>query len=270
VHDVPVAASAAPAAPAGVLGRAVCSCFAQPALPYVLLLGVVATAAADGSSGSGSRGAGSASGSASALALAAGAGGAGVQPAARAESEEERKLAARRDKEEKKRVAAHKLFHDRATRQVPDPYADDVLQRLRGLRDLMVAGVIADFEASLASVAAVEDDIATSEHVRRYALGRLVSEANADETKTKTGKLDATKPKKVRADNWSKTKQKALRFFELCQEFPAALGIKGVLGFCTQDNWTAILGDCFRQESDKVVAAGGERPLGAWPAWART
>jgi hypothetical protein len=230
-----------------------------------------AAAGADASAAGGALASGSASAASALAAGAGGAGGAGVQPAAEAKSgEEERKLAAAaaagREKEEKKRQSALELFHDRATRQLPDPYADDGLQRLRGLRPLVTgAGPIADFEASLASIIKVEEDVATSEHVSRFALGKVVSEAKGDETKT--GKLAATKPKTVTDKNWSKIKQKALRFFELCQEFPAALGIEGVLTYCQQDNWATILRDCFRQESDKVVAAGGERPLGAWPAW---
>jgi hypothetical protein len=173
----------------------------------------------------------------------------------------------KRDRALEKRQEARDLFRDRARLQLPDPFAAGVLDRIRALQPLLTAAPILDPVASLRTYIASEMDAKAYVAIKRYALGRLV--VLADEHAPLADELEATRPAGLDYKAWSKRKQVARRFFDLCRVFPAALGIRGVLSFCQQDGWTKILEECCTDEAAKMVAAGFEHPLKTWPAWAR-
>ena len=166
-----------------------------------------------------------------------------------------------------KQQAALNLYLKRDQHALHDPFGPEVMERLRGLRSMLTDAPIADVDAYLRSLAAVEADSKSSDAVKRFVLGRLVRQAKEDAALS--AKLDARKPTGVSDKSWNKRKQVALRFFLLCKDFPAALAINGVLTFCQQGDWTEILRTCFREQEAAVVSSGLPRPLGTWPSWAR-
>jgi hypothetical protein len=185
---------------------------------------------------------------------------------------------------------ARDLLRNRAQLQLPDPFADGVSSRIRELRPLLTDAPILDPRASLRVCCAVKMDTKSIEAVNRYGFGRLVVLAKtdadcrdelyvleeADKEEKKMAAMNQPMTEKERAElprliakNWSKRKCRANRFFDLCQGFPAALGIDGVWKFCQEAGWTKILRECFAEKDAEMERDGLQRTLKVWPAWAR-
>jgi hypothetical protein len=165
--------------------------------------------------------------------------------------------------EKKTEEDARVLIRDYKQLQFDDPFSQDPVDRFRTLRPLVCSEDVhcSDFSDALDRCLAIDDDDDAREAVKHYALGQLVVLAETD-VKFKAV-LDS---KKKLSKN---RKKRSERFYDLCQKFPAALGIYGVWGWCEQDGWRKTLLHCFKEAKENANKQGQLSPLAEWPAWAR-
>jgi hypothetical protein len=169
------------------------------------------------------------------------------------------------------REKAIDLFKNRKDRRIPNPFTayahrqehraglwplfqEDALPEDEVLRQ----NILDSFEASLA-------DSKVTQTVDRYALGRLVTEAYSNLHVSSFLEIKL-KPFHKCPKAWSHEKKRALRFYTLCDEFPALVGLEGVPTLCSQEDRFVVVREVFRAEFKKGALDLKKRPEWERPA----